>query len=96
MAFPLQDTECHQAAAHMVPLRPLRAGLTAAQAELVLADPDHFLNLSAEAIHLAYLCCRQGEAIGGTILGAVSDDQNFQAPSKPAGFRPVGMAPIGT
>ena len=52
--------------------------------------------MRAEAIPLAYRCCRQGEAIGGEILGAVSDDQNVQAPSEPAGFRPGGMAPIGT
>jgi hypothetical protein len=79
----------------MVQLRPLRAGLTAAPAALVCADPEHCRNLSAAAIPLAYLCCRQGAAIGGDIRGAVSDDHNFHAPSEPAGCHPVGMAPIG-
>jgi len=70
--------------------------MIAAHAEWVRADPDHVLYLSAQALHVAYLCCWQSEAIGGTILGTVSDDQNGQPPSESAGFRPVGVAPIGT
>jgi hypothetical protein len=43
-----------------------------------------------------FICGRQGEARGGERRGAVSDDPNFQAPSAPAAFRPVGRAPLGT
>ena len=53
------------------------------------------LHVRADAIPLADLCRRQCEAIGGEILGAVSDNQDFQTPSQPASLGPVGMAPIG-
>jgi hypothetical protein len=43
MPFPLQHTKRHQAAGEVMQLRPLRARLTAGQAELILADANHFL-----------------------------------------------------
>jgi hypothetical protein len=55
-------------------LRPLAAHLTATQAELILADADHFLNLCTDAIHPTHLGSRQHETIGREVLGAVSDD----------------------
>jgi hypothetical protein len=54
------------------------------------------LDVDALAIEAADLCGRQCQAMGGVVRGAVSDDQHCHAPRKPAGFRPVGMAPIGT
>src|SRR3712207_1554174 len=45
-------------------LSPWRARLTARQAQLILADPDHFLDLCTEAIQLAHLRGRQPQAIG--------------------------------
>ena len=58
-------------------LRPLGARLTAGQAELVLTNPDDFLDLGPEAIEPPYLSRWQYAAAGGVLLGAVSDDQDF-------------------
>ena len=77
-----------------MPLRPLRACLTAGQPKLVLAHADHFFDLGAERIQVTDLRGRQRQAIGGVVLGAVSDDQDFQASSQPAAFAPRGVAPI--
>ena len=77
MPFPLQDTEGDQATGDVMQLRPLGARLTAGQAELVLTHPDDFLDLGPEAIEPPYLSRWQHEAVGGVILGAVSDDQDF-------------------
>ena len=88
MPFPLQDTKGDQAADDVVQLRPLRARLTATQAELILADADDFFNLGTDAIQPTHLGSRQREAIGRIVLGAVSDDQDFQAPGQPAASRP--------
>jgi hypothetical protein len=41
MPLPLQDTAGDQAAGEVMPLSPFRAGWTATQAELNLADADH-------------------------------------------------------
>src|SRR5262245_9064365 len=44
---------------------------------------------------MAHLGGCQGEAIRRIVLGAVSDDKDFQASCEPAGLCPIGMAPIG-
>jgi hypothetical protein len=56
MTFPLQHTECDETTEDMMPLGPLRAGLTAAEAELILAAPNHFLNLGTHPVQAADLC----------------------------------------
>ena len=38
-----------------MPLGPLRAGLTATEAEVILADPNHFLNVGAQTVQAADL-----------------------------------------
>jgi site-specific DNA recombinase len=65
--------------------------------------PGHFYRLRlahldwrAHPIQPADLGGRQCEAVGGIVLGAVSDDQDVQATSQPAGFRPIGGTPIGS
>lgn len=78
-----------------MPLRPFRARLTVTQAELILADADHFFDLCAYAVHLPDLCSRECQAIGGVVFGAVSDDQDLQATSQSALFGPIGVTPIG-
>ena len=40
ISFPLQDTKGDQTAGEIMPLRPLRARLTAAQAELIFTDSN--------------------------------------------------------
>jgi hypothetical protein len=77
-------------------LSPLRPGLTARQAELILANPDDFFNLRADAIQPTPLHRRQRQAIGGVVLLAVSDNQHFEAPIQPAARSPVGVPPIVT
>ena len=46
-------------------LGALGSYLTAAQAELVLAGADHFLDLGAKGVQAAYFSGRQRQAIGG-------------------------------
>src|SRR5215211_2903015 len=75
----------------MMELGPLGARLTARQAELVLANSHHLFDLGADAIQAPDLRRGQRQAAGGVVLGAVSDDQDFQAACQPAAFRPVGM-----
>src|SRR5215211_6316814 len=75
----------------MMELGPLGARLTARQAELVLANSHHLFDLGADAIQAPDLRRGQRQAAGGVVLGAVSDDQDFQADCQPAAFRPVGM-----
>ena len=77
MPFPLQDTEGDQATGEMMPLRTLGPRLTARQTELVLTYPDDFFDLGPNAVEPPYLSRWQHEAVGGVILGAVSDDQDF-------------------
>ena len=94
MSLPLQHTKGRETASHMMELCPRGAGLTACQPELILTNTDHLLDLGADTVQATDLCSRQGEAIGGKILGAVSDNQDFQAPSQLTGLRPIGMAPV--
>ena len=65
MPFMLQHTKGSETAGHVMQLRPLRACLTAGQPELILADPDHFLDLGAERIQATDLRSRQRQAMGG-------------------------------
>jgi hypothetical protein len=67
----------------MMELRPLGAGLTAGEGELIMAHPEHWLNLRAEAIPSMYLRGRQREAIGDVVLLAVSDNPHVEAPAQP-------------
>ena len=94
ISFPLQDTKGDQTAGEMMPLRPLRARLTAAQAELIFTDSNDLFYLRTKAIQPPHLGSCQREAIGRVVLGAVSDDQDFEASRQPAGLRPVGVAPM--
>jgi hypothetical protein len=71
--FPLQHTEGDQTARDMVLLSPFRTRLTAGQAQLILAGPDHCLNLRADAIQPTDLRSRQPQAMGGIVLLAVAD-----------------------
>jgi hypothetical protein len=73
MSFPLQHTKGDEATGDMMQLRPRGADLTATQPELILTHPDHFLDLRMETIQAAHLRGRQRQAIGGVVLGAVSD-----------------------
>jgi hypothetical protein len=50
MTFPLQPTQCAEPTEDMMPLGPLRAGLTATEAEWLFADPHHFLNVGAHTV----------------------------------------------
>jgi hypothetical protein len=95
VSFPLQHTKGDQTAREMMQLSPLRTRLTAVQPELVLAHTDDFLDLRTHPLTSADLRRGQRQAVGGVVLGAVSDDQNFQPPTQPAALRPVRMAPIG-
>jgi hypothetical protein len=90
MAFVLQHTKGHQTAGDMMQLDPLRAGLTAAQPELIFAHADNFLDLGAHPVQSADLGSWECQAIRGVILGAVSDDQDFHSPYQPtAGVRTI-------
>jgi hypothetical protein len=93
---PLQDTKGDETTGHMRHLGPLGAGLTAGEAQLILADADHFHNWCADARQAAYLRGREREAIRGIVLGDVSDHQHFEAPTEPANGGPVRVPPIVT
>ena len=96
MPFPLQDATGDQATHDMMELRPLGAGLTAGEGELILAHTAHFLALRAEAIQATDFRGRQRQAIGGVVLLAGSDHQHFEAPAPPAALGPVGVPPMLT
>ena len=78
-----------------MPLRPLGARLTAGQVALGLTNSDDFRDLSPEAVDSPDLSRWQPQAVGGVILGAVSDDQDFQPPGQPTAVRPIRVPPIG-
>ncbi len=65
MPFVLQHTNGGETASPMMPWRPLRAGLTAGQPELILTAPDHFLARSAERRQATDLRGRPRQALGG-------------------------------
>jgi len=95
VSLPLQHTTGDQTAGEVMYLCSFGARLTAIQAELILAGPDDFLNMGAEAIQSAHLHRRQGQAIGGVVLLAVSDNEYFEAPAQPAPLGPVRVLPMG-
>jgi hypothetical protein len=94
MSFPLQHAKGDEAAGHVMLLSPVRARLTAGQAQLILAHPDDLLNLGTHVIQAAHLCGRQRQAIGGIVLLAVSDNEPFEASVPPAAFGPIGVPPM--
>jgi hypothetical protein len=96
MSLALQHTTCTQAAGEMMPRRPLRAGLPAGEREVILAHPDDFFTLRPDAVARPDLRRRQGQAIGGLGLLAVSDHPDCAAPAQPTHLRPVGMSPMLT
>ena len=65
MAFPFQHPAGGQAAGAVMQRRPLRAGLTAAQAALIPTHLDHLFALRPDAIAPAPLCSRPCQAVGG-------------------------------
>jgi hypothetical protein len=75
-------------------LSPLRACLTACEAELILTNTDQFLNVGAHTVQLPHLHGRQRQAIGGVVLFAVSDNQHFDTAAQPADLGPVGIPPM--
>ena len=75
-------------------LGPLGACLTAAQPKLGLASTDDCLHLGAKRLQAAHFGSRQGQASGGVVLGAVSDDQDLQTTGQPAALCPIRVAPI--
>jgi hypothetical protein len=94
MSFPLQHAKGDQAAAQVMLLRPVRARVTAGQAQLILADSDDLLNWGTHAIPTTRLCGRQRQAVAGIVLLAISDHEHFEASSQPAAVGPVEMVPI--
>ena len=56
----------------MMRLSPLRARLTACEAELILTDSNDFFNLGAHTVELPHLHGRQRQAISGVVRFAVS------------------------
>lgn len=95
LAFLRQHAKRGQATQDVMRLSPLRACLTAGQPEVILTHPDDFLKVGADTIQSTDLGSQSRQAMGGTILGAVSDDQDVPTARQPAGRCPVGMAPIG-
>jgi hypothetical protein len=96
MSLALQHTKRAQTASAMMLLSPGRSGLTTRQAEWSCADTKQFLALRAYPIQPAHLHGRQGQAIGGRVLLAVSDHPDFKAPAQPARLGPVGGSPMLT
>jgi len=94
MSLALQHTKGAQAAGDVMPLRPLRAGLTARQGQLIRAHPEHLFNLGPHALEPPYLRSQQRQAIGGVVLLAVSDTKHFEAPIQPAAVGPIGVPPM--
>lgn len=96
MPLALQHTKGDQAADDGMPLGPLGARLTAAQRELIFAHTNDVLDLGSHVIQSAHLRGWYRQAIGGGVLGAVSDNQNFEAPAQPTGLSPMGLTTMVT
>jgi hypothetical protein len=94
--FPLSHTKRGQTAREMMPLRPFCAGLTAGQLPPVLADPNDFLNVRADRVQAAHLQGCQRQTLGGVVLLAVADHQDFQASRQPAALRSGWGTPMLT
>jgi hypothetical protein len=95
LAFPLPSANNHKATGEVIELSALGARLTAGSAEWIFAHSEGVLKESAEAIP-AHLRSQQGQAMGGIVLGAVSDDQDFAVACQSTGGDPVGMTAIRT
>ena len=61
----------------MMLLGSVRARLTVRQAQLIIADPDNFLDPGPDASQSADLRGIQCQAIGGVVLLVVSDNRLF-------------------
>jgi hypothetical protein len=61
---------------------------------LILPKTDDFLNLGTEAIQTTDRGSREGQAISGVVLLAVSDHQDCDATVQPTDLGPVRMSPI--
>jgi hypothetical protein len=96
MPFPLEDAKGDHTAGEVMDLRPLRAGLTAAQLEVSRTDSEHCFDLRPHAVVATALAGRQRQAIGGRVLGAVSDGQDLHTSRPPTALRPLRVAPIRT
>jgi hypothetical protein len=96
MPFPLQHTKRDEAAREMVPLRLFRPRLTAGQTQLIRAHAEDFRDWRAAAIQAAHCRGRERQALGGVVLLAVSDHQDFETPAPPAPLGPVGVPPMVT
>ena len=96
MSLALQHTKGDQAAGEVMPLGSLGARLTATQCEVLFAHTDDFFDVGPDVIPPAYLRGRDRQAIGGVILGAVSDHQYCESPTQPTGLGPIGMPAMGT
>jgi hypothetical protein len=95
VAFMLQPAKRRQAEHDVRLLSALGAGLTAGPAALILATPDNFLDVGAQAIPPTDLGSRPPQTMGGHIRGAVSDAHAVHPARHPAGRRPGGRAPRG-
>jgi hypothetical protein len=91
LAFPLLDANSHAATGDVRELRALGARLTTGAAELLFAHAEDFLQESAEAVPATPLRSRPGQAMGGLVLGAISDDQDGAVTCQSIGGDPVGM-----
>jgi hypothetical protein len=58
MAFPFEHTKRGQAAGDVMQLRPLRTGLTAAQAELILTHPEPLFDVRVATHKTIDLVCQ--------------------------------------
>jgi hypothetical protein len=96
LSLPLQYAKGHEAASDVMELRPRGARLTAGSAELIFANPDDFLHVSTEARQSAHRRSQQRQAIRRIVLGAISDDQDFEVACQPPTGYPVGLTAIRT
>jgi hypothetical protein len=96
MAFPLRPPNRGQAAGDVGQLRPPRACLPAAQADVSLPHPDRRFALGPEAGEPPAPRRRHWHTVRGVVRGAVADDRAGEASCQPPGGGPVGMAPIRT
>jgi ABC-type antimicrobial peptide transport system permease subunit len=81
MPFPLQHTKSHEAPRDRMHLGPLGPGVTARQAELILTDTAHFLNVREDAAMQLYLPRRPDDTyIADAILARVRSDPRALVP----------------
>jgi hypothetical protein len=78
----------------MMQLRPLGAGPTACQTELILGQFNHCLDLGAGGLEPPDRRSGSRQAVGSIGLGAVSEGQDCHAAGQPAGRCPGRMPSI--